>query len=99
MVAHLAGGSGDDFIFTSGDMSLVIDAGDGNDLVQITAQQSGPATVTLGAGADILAYEPGVGWTAPVVVTDFQGGDAGDQFVDVEVGVGVVGWAGTAAKS
>jgi len=60
-------------------VSLVVDAGDGNDLVQVTAQVNGPTTVTLGAGADILAYEPGVGWTAPVVVTDFQAGDAGDR--------------------
>jgi Ca2+-binding RTX toxin-like protein len=79
LLATLTGGAGDDFIFTAGNLSLVVDAGDGNDLVQITAQQNGATTVTLGVGTDVLAYEPDAGWTAPVVVTDFQAGDAGDR--------------------
>ena len=70
----LNGGAGNDLIISSS-VGAVIEAGDGNDQVQISGLRSGPTTVTLGGGSDVLVYTPSLGWTAPVIVTDFHTDD------------------------
>ncbi|HEV2818795.1 MAG TPA: calcium-binding protein [Allosphingosinicella sp.] len=82
--ATIEGGNGNDEIrysavlavgFTT-NVAMTILAGDGNDLVSVT----GPATITLGAGADIVRVGPAapVHETAPPHITDFQTGAGGD---------------------
>jgi Ca2+-binding RTX toxin-like protein len=78
------GGLGNDRIEVSTSHATV-QAGDGNDIVTADIRSGGGATVTLGAGIDIVrigalmpisAGDP----TSPITVTDFQPGAGGDVF-------------------
>ena len=90
--AILLGGGGDDNISAYLGRNVTIDAGDGDDFVDIDVG-IGTALITLGAGKDTLSLSM---YLAPVVgftVTDFQAGDAGDQmyFIPILQRL-VVGW-------
>ena len=71
------GGAGNDHINVYLGREVTIDAGDGDDFVDIDVG-IGHAVITLGAGSDTLALSM---YIAPVVgftVTDFQAGNGGD---------------------
>jgi Ca2+-binding RTX toxin-like protein len=74
------GGNGDDVFFNvgSGLPVFTIDMGAGRDIVSLGGFQS--ATVTLGAGADVLNINPPFGNGPPpsLIVTDFTVGAGGD---------------------
>lgn len=76
--ATIDGGDGDDHINLDFASHAVVDAGAGNDLVE--ASVSTEVSISLGGGADVLHLK-GVNphATAPLVVTDFETGDAGDR--------------------
>jgi len=90
MQFFVAGGAGDDRIdfwgFPTNTASIILDAGDGDDVVSIEVDMSWGESlaveITLGAGRDIIVFSreigPSMTWTSPQVVQDFQTGDAGD---------------------
>ena len=72
----ISGGEGKDDISTGSVLKSVIDAGAGNDKVNIT-MLGGDQTITLGTGADVLTLEGNSYSFAsgnPTTVTDFQTG-------------------------
>jgi Ca2+-binding RTX toxin-like protein len=75
----VSGGDGDDAIRAQfyGSQSVVVDAGAGNDTVSIRANTE--TTITLGAGSDVLILDGDVDARMTFVITDFQGGPAGDR--------------------
>ena len=78
-VLTVTGGSGDDSIDVSvspAGTTISIDGGEGNDRIALRSMTS--ASITLGAGADVIDLG---GFTSPgsaVTVTDFQAGAGGD---------------------
>ncbi|WP_299937036.1 calcium-binding protein, partial [uncultured Pelagimonas sp.] len=93
----LLGGTGNDSISGVGSRaSDVVDAGDGNDLVQLSveANYNTVSTVTLGAGADVVRldglYQSGTGHT---VITDF---DVTEDVIDIDLYLTarLTGWDG-----
>ncbi len=90
----ILGGAGKDFIEVfGGGLSGSIDAGPGNDSVQVSAIHAG-LSLTLGAGDDRLFLEANVygDLGLPLVVTDFQAGDAGDVLTLVGLSSRLTGW-------
>lgn len=81
--ATLTGGAGSDEISTAGDLSVVIAAGEGDDVVSISASSSRPltqpATLTLGPGRDTVNYGVPVGQGGVLTITDFETGSDGDK--------------------
>ncbi|WP_157269405.1 putative Ig domain-containing protein [Azohydromonas aeria] len=79
--ATLVGGLGNDTIRAAGE-ALVIDAGAGDDLVDLAVDERAAATVTTGTGRDTvrlsLASVIDRGY-APAVITDFSTGASGDR--------------------
>jgi Ca2+-binding RTX toxin-like protein len=78
--ATIDGGAGNDTLQAAGD-ALVIDAGEGDDLVDLAYSNNAAGSVTTGAGADVVklslqAVEYG---HAPSVITDFSTGAGGDR--------------------
>jgi Ca2+-binding RTX toxin-like protein len=77
------GGAGDDYINLSLSGGGTVDGGAGDDRIYVNIL-SGPVTITLGAGRDILATTYGsffaqLSFRNPLVVTDFEVGLQGDQ--------------------
>lgn len=79
----MTGGTGDDIIHYEGMGSdLTIDAGDGDDRLELGFQEDVNAVVTLGGGRDLiqfLAPAPTQFRTPVVRITDFQTGNGGDR--------------------
>lgn len=75
---ELIGGADNDRILASGGGTVTVDAGTGDDLVQL-AHWGTDYTVSLGAGSDILGVTTSMAVSIPaIVVTDFAVGEAGD---------------------
>lgn len=79
--AILRGGDDADWIVSNGGAEVEIDAGSGDDLIKISHEGTA-YSITLGAGADLLAFS-GVSWTwvpgPAIVIADFATGPGGDR--------------------
>jgi len=76
--ALVLGGAGRDLIYLNGAGAVTVDAGPGNDLLQLSSWPAA-STVTLGAGADVLRIDPYATNPPPVTLTDFAPA-SGDRF-------------------
>ncbi len=80
--ASMFGGAGNDFFRLYGDFDATVNGGDGNDDVGIVGLWQKSVQITLGAGSDIVTYNPkSLGWTGVVTITDFQPGNGGDRLL------------------
>jgi Ca2+-binding RTX toxin-like protein len=90
----MLGGGGNDMIQMDGGASFDVDAGAGNDRIDLI--YSGYATdyrFTLGAGQDVLTVRlSSLGSVVPIHVTDLQPGAAGDRIVIDNYLVALTGW-------
>ncbi|AQR72373.1 calcium-binding protein [Sphingomonas sp. LM7] len=78
--ATIVGGSGNDAISTNGGLAVEIDAGSGDDMVQVV-MFSGTTNITLGTGGDRLDLLGSTGFTGQersFTVEDFAVGNSGD---------------------
>src|SRR5687768_16300776 len=94
------GGAGSDYFFIDvrTGSTIAADAGEGDDVVDVWSMDAA-ATITLGAGRDLLKLGSlgaftGTTSTGPTV-TDFQTGAAGDVFEIGEALIGSTNWNGT----
>jgi Ca2+-binding RTX toxin-like protein len=89
--AVMIGGGGNDNIYVLTARSVSIDAGGGDDLVRLDFRARA-TTLTLGAGADILALSNVPAGPDALKVLDFQAGDGGDRIDFVSFLHGLGGW-------
>jgi len=92
--AVLRGGDDADRIVSSGGAHVEIDAGSGDDIIEISHEGTA-YSITLGSGSDLLAFS-GVSWTwspgPAIAITDFETGATGDRlFLDTFLAK-LVGW-------
>lgn len=71
----VTGGEGNDTIDASGEVNVMIDAGNGNDVVRVWTQ---PGEVSLGDGQDIAIVRHWLMAGVAPVITDFVAGEGGD---------------------
>jgi hypothetical protein len=75
----VSGGAGNDRISVSGGQSVTIDAGDGNDFIDLKAM-AGSYRISLGAGRDVLTPQSDFRYVpASIAISDFETGDSGDR--------------------